>query len=87
LTNDLLKEKMAKCAGYNGKGISLEGFDVFVDKLVELYREIPNDDVVEGSEEEVENEGENEGENDVQEDGMFWININIPIFTHTHVFE
>jgi hypothetical protein len=55
-------------------GISLEGFDVFVDKLVELYREIPNDDVNESSENEVENavedEGEGEGEDGVEEEGQ-----------------
>jgi len=68
LTNDLLKEKMAECAGYNGKGITLEGFDVFVDKLVVLYREIPNEDIVEDVVEGSEDEVEKEGEEDVQEE-------------------
>ena len=34
LTDDLLKEIMAGCVGYNGKGVPLQGFDELVDKLV-----------------------------------------------------
>jgi hypothetical protein len=34
LTDDLLKEKVAECTGFNGKGVTLAGFDQLVDKLV-----------------------------------------------------
>ena len=34
LTDDLLKEIVAECAGFNGKGVTLAGFDQLVDKLV-----------------------------------------------------
>ena len=34
MTDDLLKEIMAGCVGYNGKGVPLQGFDELVDKLV-----------------------------------------------------
>ena len=34
LTDDLLKEKVAECTGFNGKGVTLAGFDELVDKLV-----------------------------------------------------
>ena len=40
LTDDVLREKMAECQGYTGKGVPLEGFDQLVDKLVELYGEL-----------------------------------------------
>lgn len=43
LTDDLLKETMAGCVGYNGKGVPLEGFDELVDKLVS-----PSDCVIDG---------------------------------------
>jgi hypothetical protein len=37
LNDALLKEKMSECTGYNGKGVSLEGFDELVDKLVCMH--------------------------------------------------
>ena len=37
LTDDLLKEKVAECTGFNGKGVTLAGFDELVDKLVRLH--------------------------------------------------
>jgi len=40
LTDDVLREKMAECPGFTGKGVPLEGFDKLVDKLVEMYGEL-----------------------------------------------
>ena len=40
LTDDVLREKIAECPGFTGKGVPLEGFDKLVDKLVELYGEL-----------------------------------------------
>ena len=37
LTDDLVKEKVAECTGFNGKGVTLAGFDELVDKLVRLH--------------------------------------------------
>ena len=34
MTDGSLKETMAECTGFNGRGLGLEGFDELVDKLV-----------------------------------------------------
>jgi len=70
LNDALLKEKMSECKGYNGKGVTLEGFDDLVDKLATLYGEEEGDDE-DNDEEENENGDEEEEYLDIDPEELF----------------
>lgn len=57
IDEETLQNLMKECGG-NAKGVDLKGFDVLVDKLVNLYEDVEDDEdeQVEEEEEEVENE-------------------------------
>jgi hypothetical protein len=69
LNDALLKEKMSECTGYNGKGVSLEGFDELVDKLAALYGEEEGGD--EDNDDEEDDDDEEEEYLDIDPEELF----------------